>query len=926
LAAGIVICNASLLAQRNRLSATIDDNQRVSLAGHVHPSARPEFDLGRVGSSMVLQSLTLELKPSGSQPTELNQLLAAQQDPSSADYHRWLTPEQYADRFGASLDDVNKIAAWLQQQGFQVTNIARGRNWISFSGTAVQVEAAFRTELHRYQVNGETHFANAFEPSVPLALQVLVRGVRGLHDFRMKPLLKPRSTPGADSEQPSFTSTTSGNHFLSPDDFATIYNLKPLYSAGIDGTGQKLVVAGQTQINLSDIEQFRSRFNLPTNDPQVILVPNKQDPGLSSSDLPEADLDLEWSGAVAPNASITFVYSNDVMDAVQYAIDQNLAPVVTISYGLCETETPSSDSSTFQSWARQGNAQGITWFAASGDSGGADCVVGSSTTDGGPSVDVPGSIPEVTSVGGTEFNEGSGQFWDANNNANSGSALGYIPEMVWNDSVPRNPSAGGGGASVVFLQPSWQKGAGVPNNNARNVPDVSLSASADHDGYMVYSGGKLQVYGGTSVSAPSFAGIATLLNHYLVATGAQTGPGLGNANPKLYGLAQTAPSVFHDIVVGNNIVTVACGARARNCTSGSYGFNAAPGYDQASGLGSVDTHNLVLAWSSPNGSIVRSTPVMKISASANSVLSSDSVMVTATVASANGGTPSGVVTFSLGAAALGSAALSGSSGAATASLTISAAQLPLGASQITAAYAGDNSYSGATASVTISVNSPSSGVSIFNLVNYASYRQSYAPGMMLSIFGSGLAPSTLFAATVPLPLQLAGVTVTINGIPAPIFDVDPGGVDVQIPFEVPANTPATVVVNNNGTSATSSLTTSAAAPGIFTDQNGALVPAGSASGNQVVTLYITGQGAVTPSIPTGSAPAEGTNLPVPTQTVSVSVGSAPAITKFIGIPAGFVAATQIDFQVPSGLALGPQPVVVTVGGVASPPATLSIQP
>lgn len=569
LALALGLSAPSLMAQRDRLAPeAIDSTQRAALSGHVHPLVRVGTDQGRVDPALVLPSLMLVLRPSGGQQAALDQLLEAQQDPSSPEYHHWLTPEEYADRFGTSANDLNKIVGWLQQQGLKVTGTARGGNSITFSGTAAQVEKAFGTEIHRYQVNGETHFANATEPSIPEALAVVVQGIRGLHDFRMKPLLKPRSSAAGDPLQPAYTSAGNGNN-LSPDDFATIYDVKPLYNTGVNGSGQKLVIAGQTQINLSDIEQFRSKFNLPAGDPQVMLVPNTQDPGISQNDLPEADLDLEWSGAVAPNASLIFVYSADVMDAVQYAIDQNLAPVLSVSYGSCEPETPLSDALNFQSWARQGNAQGITWFAAAGDSGGADCLQPPSSTDGVAAVDVPAAIPEVTGLGGLEFNEGGGQFWSSANNANGGSALGYIPEMVWNDSTPRNPASGGGGASTFFLQPSWQTGIGVPSDNARNVPDVSLSASADHDGYLVYTGGQLQIYGGTSVAAPSFAGIATLLNQYLVSSGAQSGPGLGNMNPKLYSLAQTTPSAFHDTTVGNNIVTVTCGARSRNCVSGS---------------------------------------------------------------------------------------------------------------------------------------------------------------------------------------------------------------------------------------------------------------------------------------------------------------------------------------------------------------------
>ncbi len=917
------------MAQRDRIATTIDNTRRAPLSGHVHPLARAEFDRGAVDVSLALPSMTLMLQPSTSQQADLSQLLAAQQDPSSPDYHHWLTPEEYADRFGASSADVGKITQWLGQQGFHVTGVARGRNWITFSGTAGRVASAFGTEIHRYDVNGETHIANATEPSVPLALGVMVQGIRGLNDFRMKPMLKPRGSVAASPEQPAFTSATSGNHYLSPDDFATIYNVKPLYNAGINGTGQKLVVAGQTQINLSDIEQFRSQFNLPANDPQVMLVPNTRDPGISKNDLPEADLDLELSGAVAPNASVLFVYSNDVMNAVQYAIDQNLAPVISISYGNCEPETSLSDALMFRSWAQQGNAQGITWVAASGDSGGADCVFQGSNTDGEAAVDVPAAIPEVTGLGGTEFNEGGGQYWSSTNNVNSGSVLSYIPEMAWNDSAPGNPGAGGGGVSTFFTKPSWQSGAGVPNDNARDVPDISLAASADHDGFMIYTSGQLQIYGGTSVAAPSFSGIVVLLNQYLVSNGVQSSPGVGNVNPKLYSLAQTAASVFHDTTAGNNIVTVTCGTRARNCTSGSYGFKAGPGYDLATGLGSMDVHALFGAWGGQSGSISKTTPSMKLTSGAGAILSSGSTALTATVTSSNGGTPTGTVSFSNGSVSLGSATLAGAGGSASASLTVSGAQLAVGADSITAQYSGDASYSAATASITVNVSASASGApTITSLTNGASFRQGFAPGMVLTIFGSGLAPATYSATTLPLPAQLAGVSASINGVDAPLYYVSPSQLNLQIPFETPLNTPVSLQVTNNGQTTAQSLTVQAVAPGIFTDASGALVPVKSASAGQIISLYVTGLGAVTPSIATGAAPPLGTsvaNLPAPVQSATVTVGRASAPIQFVGIPPELVGVVQINFAVPSGLASGAQTVVVSIGGVSSVPATLTIQ-
>jgi uncharacterized protein (TIGR03437 family) len=756
----------------------------------------------------------------------------------------------------------------------------------------------------------------------------VVSGVRGLHDFRMRALSKRRSAASS-SERPLYTDS-SGNHFLSPDDFHTIYDLDPLLNAGISGGGQSLVVAGQTQINLSDIEQFRSQFNLPANDPQIVLVPNGGDPGISQDDLPEADLDLELSGAAAPNATVIFVYAEDVMTAVQYAIDQNLAPILSTSYGSCEPETPRSDALAFQSWAQQGNAQGITWVGAAGDSGGADCLDGTSTTGGGPSVDTPASVPEVTGMGGTEFNEGANQYWNSANNANSGSVLGYIPEMVWNDSTPGNPAAGGGGASVDFPKPTWQTGAGVPSDGVRDVPDLSLAASANHDGFMIYTGGSLQIYGGTSVAAPSFAGILALLNQYLISKGVQSSAGLGNINPKLYSLAQSAPAAFHDVTQGNNIVVVDCTGRSRDCTSGSWGFNAGAGYDQASGLGSVDANNLALAWAGQGTAIAKTTPALTLSASAISILSSGTLTLTATITSTTGATPTGSVTFNLGSLALGSATLSGANDVATATVSVSGSDFPLGSDTITAQYNGNSVYNIATGSVAVTVASSNSAPpSIGALTNGASFRQSFAPGMILTVFGSGLAPSTWSAGSTPLPDQLAGVSVTIDGLAAPLYYASPGQLNIQVPYGLSAGLSVPLVVTNNGQTASTNFSLNSAAPGIFTDQTGALVPTKAAAPGDVISLYITGAGAVSPSVATGAAPATGTAvsaLPVPVQGVQVTIGSENAPIQFIGIPVGLVGVVQINCLVPNTAAAGAQSVFVSVAGISSVPATLTVTP
>ncbi len=921
--AAILFLSPILFAQQSRIPRPIQSRQRVALRGQIPPQARPENDQGPVDPSLNLV-LTLALRPSAEQQTDLNHLLAAQQDPASPDYHRWLTPEQFAGRFGASPEDIARITDWLQQQGLAVVSTARARNAISVRATAAQAGAVFGAEIHNYQVNGRRHFANATEPTLPAELGAIVSSVEGLNDF----LLQPRGIrPTAAGElQPNYTSGT-GRHYLSPDDFATIYNLKPLYAQGIDGAGQVMVVAGQAQVSLADIRTFRTRFGLPASDPELMLVPGSFTPTSQGGDVDEAHLDLEWAGAIARNARILYVYSYSVMDAVRYAVDQNLAPVISVSYGLCEPQTSSNTLRSLQSTAQQANAQGITWVNSSGDSGGSDCTRSGSTA-GGPSVDAPASVPEVTGIGGTRFDDSAGVYWNADNGPTSASVLSYIPEVVWNDSTSGSPSSGGGGASQFFLKPAWQSGAGVPNDGSRDVPDVSLSASPNHVGYLVYSGGSLAVYGGTSTGAPAFAGLVVLLNQYLIRTGAQASAGVGNVNTRLYALAQSVPQVFHDITTGDNIVQITCGLRARSCQDGSFGYTAGPGYDLASGLGSIDGYNLVTSWKSPLSSVTRITPSMTLGAAPSVIPASGSVTLTATLIGTNGVAPEGSVAFFLGDHGLGTATLSASGSVAKAAWTITGALLSVGASAIRATYSGDVAYNAASATTAVTVTSPVSGrPAIAGVANAGSFRPSFAPGMLLSIFGSGLAPATWSATSTPLPLQIAGVSVSVNGVAAPVLYVSPGQLNVQVPYEATPGAQASLVVNNNGAVSSTSFLVAETAPGIFTNAQFAPVPDATAQRGQSVTLFFTGAGFISPPFATGTAPDPSTPvpfLPAPVQDVSVTVGGIPATITFAGVGPGLVGVIQVNYQVPDSVPLGANPVVVSVGAVDSPPASLTV--
>jgi pro-kumamolisin-like protein/fibronectin type III domain protein len=584
----------------NRIQRAIDPTQRMILSGSAHPLAKPAFDVGRVDGNMKMHGVSLVFKPSPAQQTALEELLGQQQDRSSPNYHNWLTPQQYADRFALTSADVGKVTSWLRSEGFSIDRVARSRTQVSFSGTVAQVEAAFRTEFHHYLIDGEIHFANATDLSLPAALVGTVRSVRNLHDFHLK----------------SHYTDGSGNHSIAPDDFATIYDLKPLYAKGFDGAGQSIAVIGQTGIYTTDIDAFRSAAGLPartSSNFQQFQVLNSGSATPTLANLTDADIGLEWSQAVAPQATILYFFIGDnpnftAFDALQDAIDNNLAPVISITNGKCEASLGSTEVLTVQGWARQANSQGQTIVAAAGDEGAADCDGKVASAMLGLAVDAPASIPEVTGVGGTEFNgddpSSTTTYWNTTNTATGGSALSYIPEGVWNDTLFNSVlSAGGGGASIIFAKPTWQVATNVPADGVRDVPDISLAASPDHDPHLLCSNNfckvgftdgngnlpiDLQIAGGTSVSAPTFAGIVAIINQV-------TGSRQGNINPTLYSLSVSTPSAFHDIISNSNVVP--CTVGTPDCQSnGSMGFVADVGYDQASGLGSVDANVFVNAW------------------------------------------------------------------------------------------------------------------------------------------------------------------------------------------------------------------------------------------------------------------------------------------------------------------------------------------
>jgi uncharacterized protein (TIGR03437 family) len=663
-------------APSDRITRPVEPGRTRSISGNLRRAARPQFDLGAVDPRMQMDYIMLLVKPSPAQQAEIDALLADQQDRASPLFHRWLTPEQFGDRFGLSSPDLARVDAWLRSEGLNVKETARGGNWIAFSGPASAVSKALHTPIHRFRVDGEEHFANATEPSVPEALADVVGGFLGLDDFHPKPFAHLGSNVIV---APEYNSGSS--HYVAPEDFATIYDIAPLYAAGLDGTGQGIAIVGESAVLLSDLRAFRTRYGLPANDPMLIPYTGT-DPGFNGAQI-EANLDLEWTGAIAPNASLIYVYGPSAFSAITYAINRNLAQVISVSYGTCEID---ASPSAFRAMAQQANAQGITIVNSSGDSGAAGCDSQGSEplATRGRMVDFPAVLPEVTGVGGTQFVEGTGKYWSATNSAALGSAVSYIPEAAWNESSPSGLSSTGGGASLFYSRPVWQMGPGVPDDNARHVPDISLSAAL-HDAYEVtYQGVNIAV-GGTSASAPSFAGILALLNQYQVMQGFQSKPGLGNINPQLYRLAQTVPDAFHDVASGGNVVP--CAQGSPDCLTGSFGYTAGPGYDMATGLGSIDANVLVTQWNT------QASAVTVTLASPSKVTLNDMVSATATVSPAGGsGVPTGSVSFSANGIPLGTAPLVSGAAQNTADLTFPAYRLGVGLFPLSAVYSGDSAF------------------------------------------------------------------------------------------------------------------------------------------------------------------------------------------------------------------------------------------
>jgi hypothetical protein len=819
-----------------RVTERVDLSQLTTLAGNTHRLAQPQFDQGAAPADLPMNRMLLVLKRSPEQEAALQDLLNQQQINSAAKYHKWLTPDQFGQQFGLSDSDLQVVTSWLASFGFQSIQVAKGRNLIEFSGTAAQVQAGLHTAIHQYLVNGEYHWANASDPQIPAALAPVIAGVASLHDFHAKPTIVRSGQKGTVTQRPNgkpqinLSGSNGTIHALVPGDFDKIYNIN---SSTMTGSGLTIGIVAVSNINVSDVTAFRNLWGLPSNPPTVIL--NGPDPGDTpgSAGEGEAVLDATWAGAIAPQAAIRLVVSEDTNATAGndlsefYIIDNNLADIMTESFSSCESQFGSQLSGfalMYSGLAEQAAAQGISYAVSSGD-GGPDTCDDPNTVPSPPtaaSVNILAATPFNVAVGGTMFNEGanSSAYWSANNGVNGGSALSYIPENAWNEACTTLSStcaivglwSSGGGPSTTFSKPVWQAGvAGIPALNHRYVPDVAMTA-ADHDGYLICIDGscgknpqQFAIASGTSASVQVFGAVMALVDQ-------KVGGRVGLANYALYKLAAgetyascngsgsptlvnaTDNCIFNDIIVGNtNLPTNPL----------ETGFTAGVAYDETTGLGSVNVTNLLNKW----GTAITAGTTTTLSlnnGTAVHVTHGTSVpvgIVVAPVAPATG-TPTGDVSLIANSATdEGVDSFTLSSGSVNA--TVNATNLlPGGTYQVHAHYEGDGTFLGSdSTSIPVTVTPEASKISLgIVVVNGASCSTpttvTYGSPYVLTVDVSQVAPTSTPCAPNEQPPTPSGPVTLMDsfngGATLPLdggtFQLNAGGYFEDQPIQLPVGT------------------------------------------------------------------------------------------------------------------------------------------
>ena len=570
------LCIFSFLVFGRHLGLGLADD-RVRLSGN-HSLLAEAFS--PLGNAALDAPLRMQIRFALRDQAALVQLLVDQQNPASKNFHKWLKTGEFSRRFGPASSEVKAVEQWLEAQGFMITSRAPG--YLGFSGNVAQTQNTFDVRIARF--GDGSAYGNTADPVVPRQLADVIGAIVGMDNmvravpqFRrvsrsstgyetVAPARGKLSTPSAPDRSAANSAAPQyliGNfQAFGPGDMRSFYG--QTVGAGRDGSGDCIAIVGTSDFFDATASTFTSQFGLPPiSYTRVLHGPN---PGILPDDSLEAELDLQWTHAAAPGASIVFHYGSDLIAAISGAVSDNTCGAINISFALCGP-SQSLITNTVHGLFLQAAAQGQSVFVSSGDQGAAGLSVsGDLCIDSfSRSVNELSADPNVTSVGGTQFNP---TFFGGNN-------TGHVPEDVWDDAS----GATGGGASEFFAKPGYQTGAGVPDDGARDVPDISLIASPNSPGVFwadETSGGPKVIccLGGTSLSAPLWAGYSRVIAQLSGTTR------LGNLNPMIYDLANTQTKFnflgFRDVTIGDNHF------------NGVAGFSAGSGYDQSTGWGTID--------------------------------------------------------------------------------------------------------------------------------------------------------------------------------------------------------------------------------------------------------------------------------------------------------------------------------------------------
>jgi subtilase family serine protease len=627
--------SSALMAQsppaRILVTQPVDSNRLTTLAGNTRPEANAQNDRGKLPDSFALPHMLLQLQRGPEREQALRNFIDQQHDSASPNFHKWLTADQIGQIYGPAPQDIEAVSEWLRASGFTVNTVYPSGMVLDFSGTAGQVLASFKTEIHRLSVNGKDHIANMSNPQIPEALAPVINGIVSLHDFRPNSMLKP---------SPKYT---LGSQLLVPADLATIYDLNPAFAAGYTGKGQTIALIEDSDLyNTQDWYTFRRVLGLSSytagslttiNPAPPHGTSNCSDPGSNEDDI-EVAVDAEWASAAAPDAKIEVVACADTATTIGTIFAaQNIInashppPIISISYGICEAANGVASNAAYNSAYQQAVAEGMSVFVSSGDEGAASCDADTTVATHGIGISGFASTPYNVAVGGTDFADTSqhttSTYWGPTNNSNYGSALSYIPEIPWNDScagsvlaafwgysvgygadgfcgstiaqqlgtLTTGAGSGGpsgcatgvpaenftvGGSCKGYPKPSWQTGVpGIQNDGVRDIPDVALfAADGVWNHFYIFCFSDLVNGGSPCVGPPNFwsgeggtSFASPIMAGIQALVNQKMGGPQGNPNPVYYKLAASS-------VASSVFHSITTGDIAVNCSGDRSCFGA----------------------------------------------------------------------------------------------------------------------------------------------------------------------------------------------------------------------------------------------------------------------------------------------------------------------------------------------------------------